>query len=559
MAIGTPTLLATYQSTANVTTGQMAVGVAVPAGEVVVVTAHAGGAADLAIGDSKGNTWAAGPLITQATAPGSTTRIFTALITEPLEESDTITVARAGSGGLVWHALRITGASGAVGSSVTNTGTTATIATGAVPSAAGNMVIIAATSAASATLTGSTGTTVIGTGAATGGNSNRSGWAAHRLSTDNNPVTPTVTMNNGYAWSAAAVELVAAPTAPGQTGDYEVVRRVGGVTTVLDVVRRAGGVTTVLELVADGGTSPEPATALTGLYYGTVNATTDPVANTQSGFGVTPQLVSAYLQWGENFDLTTQSGTDRLNMFKAVIDAGTAVYLTVQAKDGAPHSYNDIAGGNTAALARLQKWCEFVQALADYSPQQTYIGMGSEFEVQVNQGLITGVSNQTFAQAHDLFCTYARQHAPDCRTVYHVGHFDATAILEILGHKQVGMDVMGLDPYRGGGGNPSTTVRQMMNGKNLTPANVRSNTNIIRLGNEKGSPVAVALTEYGTDRSYTDSSIAGFISSTQAAIDAEDLEFTIYWNSDSGPNNNSRVDVTGYDLSRAALAALVSI
>lgn len=561
MAVSLPTLVGKYPTveTGNVQSTTKNLTGSVPVGAVLYVTAHGGGSTTLGASDSKGHTWQSTTPVSQATAPASTTVVFWTVVTTAMSAADTITVTRSGNGGLGWSAAYVTGASGVTGTPVTATGTTATITVPNVPSGADSVVVCAVTTAAAATFEGTSGSVILDTTYPTGSNSNRAGASIYRESTDANPVSFTVTISNGYAWGAVAFEIQPSAVAPTPSGDFEVIEVVGGVVSVLEVVERAGGSTTVLELIEQATAST--GAPLVGIYYGTPTSGLSPTTRTLSNFGTTPALVSGYIQQNESFDITTGAGQAKRDIYRAEIDNGAGLYITLASKDAATYSHNDFAAALPAAVAKMDEWIAFCSDLRAYAATAGvpfYTGWESEFEVKVNAGEITGVSNSTFAASHDLFCQRAKAFDPLLQTVYQVGHFDDTAIWEVLVAKQVAFDVFGLDPYRGNGSS-QTTITQTINSKNLTPGEFRASAEFTKLGSPR-----VALTETGTHvPGYTDTNVRDWINSFPAAVDGLDLEFIIWFNSNSGPNNDSDlITASGggsqnKPLAVAALAALL--
>lgn len=108
----TPTVMAQYASTANVTTsGAVAVTVAANVGDLVVVSAALGstGLASNGVTDSKGNTYTRLDFSEQTTV-GTTSALYYSVLTTALTTSDTITLARSPSGGVAFVAYKIVGA-----------------------------------------------------------------------------------------------------------------------------------------------------------------------------------------------------------------------------------------------------------------------------------------------------------------------------------------------------------------------------------------------------------------------------------------------------------------
>lgn len=309
-------------------------------------------------------------------------------------------------------------------------------------------------------------------------------------------------------------------------------RVASGVATRLQAYRVTGGIARKLQpydVYIESNPSADPVVTV----Y-TTGGDSGAVTRIETGLGVTPALMSSYVQQDANF------GTIKRDIYRNWMDKGVTPYITIASKDGNTYSHAQIANSNSAALARVDEIVAFMSDLQDYAEPlgiTLKVGWESEFEVKVNHGSMTGVSNQQYADSCGIFynkISAARSGSSPIETIYHVGHFDNVAISDILSKMTVPFDIMGLDPYRNPGRDPDETYFDSLDGKDTNPMSLRQNADFIRLGTPD-----IAITETGTDRSYGDASMAAWYSQVDEYITARDLRFVIIFSSDSGPINNA--------------------
>lgn len=204
-----PTLVGTEVSTGNVTTRSVTPSSTIPAGAVVIVTAHAGGASiDLSCADAQGNTWTAQAAVSVATTP-STTRTFTCKVTTPI--TGAITVTRGTSGGLAIIVATLPDTYSATPVD-TDSGSNATAQTTHLAPAVtvpdgGGVVILASTTNVSRTYSAGVGTLLTQVASSGTGNPRVGGFCYVDTATAGD-VQPTLIASAGNTFSASAMVLV---------------------------------------------------------------------------------------------------------------------------------------------------------------------------------------------------------------------------------------------------------------------------------------------------------------------------------------------------------------
>ena len=295
--------------------------------------------------------------------------------------------------------------------------------------------------------------------------------------------------------------------------------------------------------LSDGMVAPPPPVTpqpeLVGIYNGPELDVDD---TTFSVFGTYPPIASRYY-----------IGTNTINVdhHTAQIGRGTRPLITISTRN-ATVSLHDIADNTEAAQTWMDNRIGAVHTLSQVDENiPVTIALESEFEVKVNQGLITGVSEAQYAQALDVFHTRCHANAPDVKTDYWFGGSDWTKIRNVINNMNVPPKQMSFDPYRNPSWQPANpTFRQVTEAK---LNNLLTTPGYIALGEPP-----VAISETGTDRSYGDASGAAYIESIIPGLNELGLKYALWFNRDSGPINNSKIDGYGFDLSVAALGAAMS-
>jgi len=290
------------------------------------------------------------------------------------------------------------------------------------------------------------------------------------------------------------------------------------------------------------GTAPEPGTVIpdpaparvVGIYHG--GATTD--LDAIDKFGATPPIASTYYIGNQVPNLTNET---------ARINRGTRPLIAIGTKSGTI-SISDIASNSGPAQTWMDARIANLHTLSMVDPDITvYTALEIEFEVKVNQALahVNGISLATYAQALDVWHTRLHANAPLVKSCYWFGGSDWTKIRTILSAMTVAPKLITFDPYRNPGASSTATFAQIA-GPKLT--NLTQSAGYSALGEPP-----VAISETGTDRSHGDPSVAAYIASIPAGLAQLDLQFALYFNRDSGPNNNAKLDGQGMPLSVAAL------
>lgn len=205
-----PTLIGTFASTANVTSGSVTPGTTIPAGSVAIAAMAAGASVTPTCSDAQGNTWT---LVGTSVIPSgsvTTTAIFVCKVITPI--TGAITVNRVTSGGLAVTVGTLPSTYSATfpDSDVANS-TTATV-THAAPAvtvpAGGGVVITAASTNTGRTYTAAAGSTLLGQAASSGSGNPRVGGLAFIDSASAGNVQPVLTPSISNVFSAVSVVLV---------------------------------------------------------------------------------------------------------------------------------------------------------------------------------------------------------------------------------------------------------------------------------------------------------------------------------------------------------------
>lgn len=291
-----------------------------------------------------------------------------------------------------------------------------------------------------------------------------------------------------------------------------------------------------------------------GIYDGTYNSTsnTDPDLTTLARFGALPAIASAYYNGNQ---LPAPSETTRiLRGTHAVLDCSLFYGVNFSSYRT---TFADLANETPAGLDWIDERVERFHTLSQLAPGvHVYASLEQEWDIKKQRELdgrnsyLVPVSAGQYAAALDVFHTRMHDGAPGVITNYwSSGSINTTSdrlnILAVLAAMQVAPKILTIDPYRGKNRPSSETFLQSA-GPRITW--YRANPDVIRLGTPR-----MGIAEVGTDVSHGDASVSAFIDSIPAGLDAIDVDFAIWFNRDSGPNNNCQIHDRGLPLSVAAL------
>ena len=309
-------------------------------------------------------------------------------------------------------------------------------------------------------------------------------------------------------------------------------------------------------LIPGTGGSPPPAatTHLIGIYDGTYHNTNnpDPDLTTLGRFGALPPIASSYYNGNQ---------LPQLDFESTRLSRGTHAVLDCSMKfpsgfGGTVVTFDDVANQTVDGLAWVDARVARFHALSQVNPvAKVYVSLEQEWEIKKQRDTDGGNAYLvpiSAAAALDVFHTRMHAGAPTVITNYWTsGSIHTTSdrnyILAVLAAMQVAPKIVTIDPYRGPGRPSHETFFQSANDKIQW---YRDNADFQRLGSPQ-----MGIAEVGTDRSHGDASVATFINSIRPGLVALDLPFALWFNRDSGPNNNCQLHNMGMPQSVAALAA----
>ena len=375
-----------------------------------------------------------------------------------------------------------------------------------------------------------------------------------------------------YAWNFGD-----GTSAAGQTATHTYAQA-GSYVVSLIVTDNAGAQTkvtrTVTAVAQDTGVE-DPQRPLWGMYNGEYGE--DEMRTMFGGTSSTPladrkyvEITSQYYQYGElpwSRDFKTPTFPNfKLDREKAQADKGIAKIMTFAA-----HSSSvvpAIAAGRAADPARydwavsvVDAWIARSKQVYDYDPnRRLWVGMNSEPDVGFQQGTypFTPAEHGKF---FSFFYNRVHQKAPGMKTYLHLGGYQVAWINTMFTNMTVAPDLIAVDPYANATGNQTAVnlFNSDLNKFRLSTGAWR--TQYLRLSNlprvgvpaNSGIPIPLGISEHGVDtQDHTDAEIAAYIRQGREAMDTTNVEFAIWFNSDSGPQGNHKLTPATNPLAAAA-------
>ncbi len=291
-------------------------------------------------------------------------------------------------------------------------------------------------------------------------------------------------------------------------------------TPMISLEAEGGTVTTPAIAVTDGSASQgkavqfkhgSPATLL-GVYDGGTGTEED----TKTRFGAYPEIASTYYQ--ANQTSLKPAGE------KARIDKGIAPLITITSKG--TQYIQDIANKSGTGWTWIQSYVAALKPIGEYGALKhvpVYATFDHEYEVKVNQGLITGASadSAVYGKALSNFLALVKSQAPDIRTVYWYGHFDTVDIARVGNALTVKPDVYAFDPYSSASHSSTETLIQLVQPK---------------INWLKAQPwydnKPIALSEFGAK--HADADMARFYTNLRPQLAQLHVEYAVLFNRDDG-------------------------
>lgn len=284
-----------------------------------------------------------------------------------------------------------------------------------------------------------------------------------------------------------------------------------------------------LARIAELETKPESFTTRVGVYNGSPNELPD--EKTLATFGAFPEIASTYYQ----------SDKPGLNLAyeTARIKRGIAPLLTLTLKAGSV-SLVDVANRAPAAEKLLGTYINALRTLSEIDPTvPVYATLDHEFEVKRNQGVINGISMETYAKALSRFLERCHAEAPQVVTLHWSGGSDKANTLIGMRALTTLPKMFAFDPYKYAHRNPTETLDVSLGEP-------------VRWLRGLLGDVRVGLAEFGADAKFGDASNATWMQGLREWCVKNRIEFACLFNRDSS-TFSYKIDAP--PLTRTAFAA----
>lgn len=282
-----------------------------------------------------------------------------------------------------------------------------------------------------------------------------------------------------------------------------------------------------------------------GIYNGAPNE--NPDTKTVNQFGSLPEIASTYyINTQTSLNIAFETGR---------INNGISPLITMTAKD--TNRITEIAAGNAGAIAWMQSYVNSLKTLSEVNPNvPVYASFDHEWEVKVNQGILTGgnANVDNYAKALAKFFELCQATAPLVQFGYWYGHFDTAKISAVLNalttHVTILPKFISLDPYQNGQGG-STAVANW----EAKLAWLRSRPAYTALGSP---PIGIA--EFGMGKGnngfalHTDAQLATFYSYLHAQMESADVIFALFFQRDKATEPGYIIADGNHPLAVAAFA-----
>lgn len=293
----------------------------------------------------------------------------------------------------------------------------------------------------------------------------------------------------------------------------------------------------------DDPTPPVSARRL-GIYQGTPAELPD--ETTLAQFGHYPRIASTYY-------ISTQQ-TLNMTYETARINRGTSPLITLTTKDT---NYMTELANSSVRDAWLQTYVDRLHTLSLVNPNvPVYATLDHEWEVKVNQGILTGSNADptNYAKALKKLFTMCDASAPNVQYGYWYGHFDTAAIAEVLvemAKVDAAPKYIALDPYQNGQGGSTAAANWA---PKLSWLKARPQYTAL------GSP-PIGIAEFGMGKGnngyavHTDAQLATFYGYLHAQMEASDVIFALLFHRDKASEPGYIITDGAHPLAVAAFAS----